>query len=205
VHADGHPITSLELQFLNLEADTVLAAGVREDVLEALPEPGPIMKPHDALVKLEQLKLMHGTMAFSPKLESDVTGVISMVQDIAQGLCPTRSMSTSTMTPYFRACLKRMENFCICMEEVSTKKGILHYLVFGSRALDIYYRDMEASVKEDGFHRISLKDVAVFRTFSWMLSVEQQAETDKWMQAILRINVAPQGMKALTDGMIQQH
>ena len=202
-HADGHPIIPLELQFLNLEADTVLAAGVRDDVLEALPEPGPIMKPHDALVKLEQLKLMHGTMAFGPKLESEVTGVISMVQDIAQGLCPTRSMSTSTMTPYLIACLKRMENFCICHETVSTTKGMLYYLVFGSRALDLYYRDMEASVKEDGFHSISLKDVAVFRTFRWMLSFEQQTETDKWIEAILRNNEAPQGPKALTDAMMQ--
>jgi hypothetical protein len=189
----------LDIQFVNDEAETLIAAGVREEVLEALPCQDEDVKVQAALIKLESIKALRRTLACGPKLESEVTGIIGMAHAISQGLCPTRNLGEN-LSAFYLACLKRMENFCIHTTVATTAKGKEVRLQRGHLGLQAHFKEMKEAYRVNGLAGKTLNDVSMFRTFKWMLGREEQVETDSWITSILRQHVGPQPTKELTNG-----
>jgi hypothetical protein len=186
----------LDLQFLNQEAEQLISSGVRQDVLESLPSQVLRMKVEHSLAKLEEIKGIHRTMACGPKLESEVAGIIAMVQGISQGLCPTRAM-TNQMSPFYISALKLMENFC---ELALVSHDLMVNVLLGPKAIEGHYNEMNTAVQLDGMKGKTLKDAMVFRTFRWMLSSDQQIVADGWIQTIIRQQLGPGVTKEITNG-----
>jgi hypothetical protein len=132
------------------------------------------------LVALEKIKSSALCYSGGSTLEGEISGVISLVKGLMEQNPPSDAYLQSC-TLFFKACLKMMENFITVERRVCApvEKGKLAFaapkveLLFGKKALTYMFEDFEAKFTK-GLKNVSLKEVAVFRTFHWALTGAQK-------------------------------
>ena len=225
-----------EMTFLNVFAQPMVDEVIRRQVLGALPSEGnhssmnqvssgiirrisclsdakffELFRFVQVLAKLELIKNSALCYSGGTDLEGEVSGISSLVRMLLEQTPPSKEY-VSTCSPFYKTCLKLMENFITT--EVSlgcsgvVKTGKLNFAskptvskLFGRKALTYLLEEIKVKI-DSGSEKVTIKDVGVFRTFHWALDDAQKALTDTWVSTLLSSHLSK--LRKIKDSTIDK-
>lgn len=180
---------ALEAAFLSDVVQEKLHERVQQQVLAELPAEGRKATMPQVLCALEKIRRGNLVITGGSSMDGELNGIASIVRSLSDGVGPS-DRDAKNYSAFFKLCLKHMENFlCVdATDQLIATGGKLklpkQVQLFGQKAMEYEIEHYTQSLQSG--EKKTLKDVQVFRTFTWMLTAEQKELTSGWLQDILK-------------------
>ena len=155
------------------------------------------MDTSTSIANLEKIRSSDQCILGGPKVEVLVDGLLCLVRGLHEGIGITTS-KIITFDAFYKKCVQQMENFLFVDQHIPdgpfTETGRSRR-IFGREALEYEFAAVSRKMKcSDSSSEVYLADIRQLRTFDWILTDNQRAQREKWMDFVLqgtqRVHVA---------------
>ena len=190
---------ALESQFLDGTLEAFAADQVKRAAIDCFPsaENFAAFANNDTLGQLAAVQSSDLTVACGPLIGDEVTTLVSLVHSLQQGGGPTAAR-VSKMGDFHQLVVARMEHFLQVAVPSSESDGqtMPSKIMTGRDAM----QHLWAEFQEIPSDKRTLKDVAHFRAYAWMLGSEAITIVDKVVACGVREYRTNSMLGALADG-----
>ena len=186
---------SLELKFLNENAEIIAKDRIHRIVLDALPAENTTKSFSSVLLALHNVKTSPLCMACGPAVIAEVEGVHSLVASIDEGT-GIEARDVSNFSEFYKTVMARLQFF---YQRIETGPGadVCKRTLYGRPAIMDLYATILETKKSQG--QVSMKNLQPLRSFKWLLSPEQLIQSAAWIQDATVTHAAMLTRKALGD------
>ena len=170
---------SLELSFLQDNAETLSIRQVHRAVLNSLPCDGDHKLFSQVLGTLQEISSSHRCLACGPGMVAEVDGVRSMVGSLDEGI-GVSAKDLTNFSAFYQMVVSRLQFFYKKVESGPDSGPFKKTLCGRLAIIDLY--DTIVCKKSEKVP-VTMKDLQPLRTFKWMLTAGQVATVQEWISA----------------------